>query len=313
MSAPSFSWAIVARWAVTTTLLLGGFCGNCLVFVGTRFYKSMSVDTITMWFIQCLATVDVCTACLLLYLFLEKEPPKNINLSNVMNAFFWSFLMVEAYMITIMVFHRFFCLIRPLRSLTLRKRYLWVLEVVLALTSFPLCFCIQFLAGDYKAILNIVYICVALLVPLIILFIALVGIWTILNKNVKKDPTVDDSHNSFASKILCSLCGGLMVRKSSDKRCVFKKGAVLLFCVGASFDLSLIPMQVVLLRDTLNGEFMANDWVYIRWLYLLGTSVNPFIYTAMSKKFRKFLVSALLCRKPVMSLRESSVLTSVQT
>ena len=309
------NWKYIIQCSVTVVLLVSSLCGNIMVIIGTGLYTSMSIDKITMWFVQCLSVIDVCTSCTMLFYFIGIFSDFDTsNLGSLIHSVFWSLIMIEAYIISLMAFHRFVSLVKPLQLLVLRKRKLWLPTAIISMVSLALSFAKEFTQEGKKVLksaLNCLYLFLALVLPLSILLIALVGVRITLDRiRSKNNLQCENPPIRFGERVKCSLFGALMHRNPTGSKCVFKKGAVLLFAVGVSFIVTMIPMQVVMIMETMFLFDFEDLWIYINQVYIFGTAINPFIYSAMSRNFRSFLMSTLRCKTHRSHFKRTSITTS---
>ena len=94
--------------------------------------------------------------------------------------------------------------------------------------------------------------------------------------------------------------GGQHVRDRKDKHII-----VVLFCISISYMICFIPMSLHFLLNilkhagmvTLSPDAMNTFKIFSNLLYIMGFSLNLFLYTLSSPLFRSRLFSMLRCRK----------------
>ena len=303
--------------------------GNTVLFIGTVFYKSISVDRISVVFIYSSALADILLAVSsLVYgtskLYYKINHPSNTNFEKmdmlfyrINGGFFFALVMIDAAIFTMMIFYKFFSLKWPLHALSYRKRNIHFVLSLWSCISIGLSFSKMLVLNvdlesdsttvetdnTYKALV-ITYAVFAAAIPFIVLKTSLLGILMILRKSRDVPASSSNEVNDSDTKgTLCLLCISMLGHIPST-------GLRTLYLSGWFFGLTTLPLQafsIALGFDPMLFIRMRHALLAVQVIYMLGRAFSPGVYVLSCSRFRKFFKNLVLCRKQV---RNKTIVTN---
>ena len=289
-------------WIFTSVSVLG----NTIVLVGTIFYNTIQVDKINVMFIKLLACMNIVTNFIFTYISIAGDGAahsseewdkliadhKGVRIST---AVFWCPLISEGTFIAFMILHRYYTLLRPLKSQLMRQKHVCITCIALILFSFVITFALSLcneniititcIREAYGIVLSIYIVC-AVIIPLGTLSISLCGIFHIIRKRFKRNKT-SPLHQSGP------------ISTGPRRTSMIRKGTVILLWIGISFEVTILPLHIYFMiveSLKIKDSNLLEIWLYLMVLYVAGTAANPVIYTMLSRSFRLFLKSFVMCK-----------------
>ena len=303
--------------------------GNTVLFIGTVFYQSISVDRISVVFIYSSALADILLAVSsLVYgtskLYYKLNHPNNTDFEKmdmlfyrINGGFFFALVMIDAAIFTMMIFYKFFSLKWPLHALSFRKRNIHLVLSLWSCISIGLSFSKMLVLNldfelesdsttvetdnNYKALV-ITYAVFAAAIPFIILKTSLLGILKLMilrkPREVPASPTNEVGDPKGTRCLLCTL-GHI---PSTGLRTLYLSGwffgLTTLLLQAFSIALGFDPMLIIRMRYAL---------LAVQVIYMLGRAFSPGIYVLSCSRFRRFFKNLILCRKQV---RNKTIVTN---
>ena len=307
---------LFAFFAVFTFLSL--VC-NTTVLIGTIFYNTIPVDKISVFFIKVLAAIDLTVTIVFISgvasgaKVWKEFDWDTFNIENpeiryVLDTF-WCLLVMEGTLIAFMIFHKFYSLLRPFKSLAVRKTHVAIACGIIAganlLGSTLKYACLERLPKEHllNKIITVVYLAIGLIVPLVIINVSIFGILHILNGRTRKDNDckLNCMDHSILIRVMYRIMGAFWHRENSIRKCKFRKGIGIMCWIAIAFQLTIVPLQIIIMLSNIpkkSTKIMESDnTVYFVLTYMASCATNPLIYTILCRSFRQFLFSFMTLRK----------------